>query len=37
MSLRFEEVFEGESVAGIVECECFFGGALFTGLDDEAK
>lgn len=37
MALRLEEVFEGESIAGVVEREGLLGLSLFTSLDDETR
>lgn len=36
VALGFEEIFECECVAGVVECESLFGLPLFAGLDNEA-
>lgn len=37
MALRLEEVFEGESIAGVVECEGLLSLSLFTSLDNETE
>jgi hypothetical protein len=35
VALRLEEVFEGESIAGVVEREGLLSLSLFASLDDE--